>query len=443
MLTENSKSDLLDLLKKSGVSLLLKLAGGLSSFFVTFTAGRMLGTGGSGLFFLSLAVVTVASAISRLGLDQAITRFVSEAREQKAWDEINGIYVRAQATVCVTSSFISLILFTFAELICESFFDKPEMVSVFRWMSLAIVGFAITWTHARFFQGLQEIKSFQVFQNLGITICFLCFLGFSRFLLNNNLGLPATFGLLFCFASICMAATAHYAWAYTHSWFSWSGHSSSWITIRPTLPPLFGMQLMQQLNTWLPQIVLGFHFAAEEVGVYNASFRIANLTSLVLLGVNGVVYPKFASLHSSGERNRLRALAQTSAKIMTAACLPLLLMLMIWPSQILNLLGDGFSSGAVILRIMAIGQLLNVASGSVAGLLNMTGNQDLGIRCSLAAFTSLVISLLILVPLVGAMGAAISQVLGIAVSMGLFTIACHSRLGFAPLDIGLPSRIRP
>ncbi len=429
---ETKAQDLADLIRKSGVSLVLKLAGGLAAFAMTLVAGRGLGAAGAGLFFLSFAVVTVVSAICRLGFDQAITRFVSEARETKNWASINGMYVRAMPTVLLTSSLAAIGLFLAASSICTSFFNEPQLAPVFRWMSLSVVGLAVAWLHSHFFQGVNEVKAYQVFQNLGVTVAFLAALGLVVALVTGDMVTPETFGFCFFLGSGTIAVIAHIVWVRKHKWFRWCGSNDGWERLWPTLTPLFGMLILQQLSNWMPQIVLGVFRPAEEVGVYNAAFRLANLASLVLVGVNSVVFPKFAALYSAGEFDRLKALAQSSTQLMAVGCIPFLAVLMFFPSLVLGLLGEGFGDGAIALQIIAFGQLVNVITGSVGGLLNMTGNQRSGLGCNLAAFAVTAIAVLGLTASIGFVGTAIAQAFGVIVNMVLLTHVCHRCLGFAP-----------
>lgn len=445
---ENNKAktqDLFEMLRKSGVSLILKVIGSVVAFGMTYVVGRGLGTFGAGLFFLSLAIVTVASTICRLGLDPAITRFVSEAHDKRDWESINGIYARSVALVLATSSVAAICLFVAAPSICSVVFSEPLLVPVFRWMSLSIVGFALTWIHSHFFQGIDEIKLFQVFQNLGVTSVFLVALLVTFLLFTSDSLNPEMFAMCFFVACSYTALTACFIWIRKHPWFSWRGVDQGWQQVWPTILPLWLIMLLQQLSNWLPQISLGVFRQADEVGIYNAAFRVANLTSLVLLGVNSVVFPKFAALYSSGELERLKLIAQHSVRLMTFACLPFLALLMFFPGPILSLFGSGFADGALTLQIISFGQLVNVLTGSVGGLLIMTGNQDAGLQCGVASFFAMLLALVFLTPMLGATGTAIAQAVGVTVNMTLLTYACRRRLGFAPvggLKVTLSARPR-
>jgi O-antigen/teichoic acid export membrane protein len=136
--------------------------------------------------------------------------------------------------------------------------------------------------------------------------------------------------------------------------------------------------------------------------------------SFILIAVNSIAAPKFAALYKQGDMRTLGAVARKSAALMTLMVSPLLLICVLVPSWVMGLFGKDFESGALLLSILAIGQFVNVATGSVGYLLIMSGNEKL-IRNStaLAAGVNIVLNIL-LVPWLGPLGAAISSATGIA-----------------------------
>jgi O-antigen/teichoic acid export membrane protein len=80
----------------------------------------------------------------------------------------------------------------------------------------------------------------------------------------------------------------------------------------------------------------------------------------------------------------------------------------------LHLFGTKFEQGAWPLRILTLGQLVNVATGSVGYLLIMTGNQTL-LRNNTTVWAILnLVGNLVLVPSYGAVGAATSTAVCLA-----------------------------
>lgn len=98
--------------------------------------------------------------------------------------------------------------------------------------------------------------------------------------------------------------------------------------------------------------------------------------------------------------------------IMFAA--PVLLLFIVAPSWVMGLFGPEFTTGGTVLLVLALGQFINVATGSVGFVLIMTGNERLARNNTvIAATVSLVLNVL-LIPRLGALGAAIATAASIA-----------------------------
>jgi O-antigen/teichoic acid export membrane protein len=159
---------------------------------------------------------------------------------------------------------------------------------------------------------------------------------------------------------------------------------------------------------WTDILVLGAWSDPEQVGVYGIAMRIALLTTFVLSAVNIVVAPQFAALHAAGDSAGLKRVAQRTAFWTRAIAVPALLVLLTVPDLILQFFGPKFKEGAWALRILAVGQFVNLATGPVGIILLMTGNEKI-MRNNIAVSAALnLIGNLVLVPTYGAIGAAAS-----------------------------------
>ena len=95
--------------------------------------------------------------------------------------------------------------------------------------------------------------------------------------------------------------------------------------------------------------------------------------------------------------------------------------------------GNDYLQGAVILKILIIGQFITVLCGSVEEILNMTGHENdmknirifsLSIACLLGS---------ILINIYGALGAAISTSIALSIQNLLASYFVKKRLGWNPL----------
>ena len=179
---------------------------------------------------------------------------------------------------------------------------------------------------------------------------------------------------------------------------------------------------------WTDIIVLGVWTDSATVGVYAIVTRIAALTALILVVVNSVTAPRFAALYAHDDHVGLERLAQTSTSWILLAALPIILLLLLVPEWILSLFGADFVEGSIVLRVLALGQLVNVATGSVTYLLMMTGHERLMRNNVIFSALLNLVGNIVLVPVFGAIGAAVSTAFSLMFMNIISFVLVHKRL---------------
>jgi O-antigen/teichoic acid export membrane protein len=177
------------------------------------------------------------------------------------------------------------------------------------------------------------------------------------------------------------------------------------------------------------------YVTSGEIGVYSACVRAALIMVLFLTAVSYVFAPFVADLHERGETARLDTLFKTITRWTIAGTVPVLLLMLVVPAAILAMFGKGdFASGADALRILVIGQAINVSVGAAGFVLIMAGRTgwDLAVYV-LSAILDLVLSLL-LIPKFGINGAAAAQAITIACSNWLRLVLVRRFVGIFPWD---------
>jgi O-antigen/teichoic acid export membrane protein len=172
-----------------------------------------------------------------------------------------------------------------------------------------------------------------------------------------------------------------------------------------------------------------------DLGVYAACVRVALAMVLFLTAVAYVFSPFVADLHARGERERLDALFKAITRWTVAGTIPVLLLMLLAPAAILRLFGGAnFTTGTEALRILVIGQAINVSVGAAGFVLIMAGRTgwDLTVY-ALSAALDVVLSFL-LVPKFGIEGAAAAQAITIACSNWLRLVLVRRYVGIFPWD---------
>jgi O-antigen/teichoic acid export membrane protein len=165
-------------------------------------------------------------------------------------------------------------------------------------------------------------------------------------------------------------------------------------------------------------LMIGALLNTEAVGVYSAAFKTAAWVSFILMSVNAIAAPMFASLHAANDRQGLQDLVSTIARWMFYPALGVAIGLTVLADPVLQLFGSEFGVAKGALLVLMVGQLVNVGAGSVGYLLMMTGHHYQCARVvGLCAILNVVLNG-IGIPYLGVLGAAIAT----AISMILWNV---------------------
>jgi O-antigen/teichoic acid export membrane protein len=210
-----------------------------------------------------------------------------------------------------------------------------------------------------------------------------------------------------------------------------SSFSSS--QLRKTCIPLWIVIVLSQIVQWSSQLMLGAWSTAEEVAFFATAQRTAMLTSFVLFAVNAIAAPKFAAMHAKGDSEGLKRMAVMSVRLMLLAAVPALMLMLLVPEWLMSFFGEEFRAASTALMILALGQFVNIATGSVGYLLSMTGHESkLRNNAFISAFIGVMLGI-VLIPSHGLVGATVATALAVASQnlLGVYQVRKH--LGFNTL----------
>ncbi|MGQ0741565.1 MAG: oligosaccharide flippase family protein [Alphaproteobacteria bacterium] len=152
-------------------------------------------------------------------------------------------------------------------------------------------------------------------------------------------------------------------------------------------------------------LVLGAMATSEDVGIYKATAQMASLVAFGLTAINLAAAPYYSKY--ANQPQILQRLAYANVRIAGALAAPVLLAFWFMGDSILALcFGSAFERGYSVLVILAIGQMVNVATGSVGLLLAMTGYEKAIARITLWMALGNGLLAVLLIPLWGIEGAA-------------------------------------
>jgi len=414
-----------EVVRGSFVAFVIKVLGASIAFGFNILLARMLGADGAGIYYLALTVTTVASVISRVGLDNTLLRFTAANAAIEDWASVKGANSKGIILITSISFVLTLIIFFAAPWCAQSIFSKPELTQPLRWMALTIYPVSLFSVYSEMLRGLKRILDSQSLQGLLLPILNLAIF----YLLADQYNLTGAVAA-YVAATILTAVAAWWLWNRATLPMRGVAGRFSWVELLDSCLPLYVVALFSKAFTpWAPLLLLGMFVKSDEVGIFGVATRTAMLINLILITMNSIIAPKLAILFRQGEIKVLTNIVNKSTLFMMILALPPTLIFLIAPGWIMALFGTQFASGGTALAILALGQFVNVACGPVGYLLMMTGNERVVRNITFYSALVLGFSGLALIPFLGLIGAALSSSLGLIALNALSVIQVKKRLG--------------
>jgi O-antigen/teichoic acid export membrane protein len=415
-----------ELLTGSSSAFTLKIIGMIFSYIFTLLITRNLGADAMGVYALSLTVLNVFSILGRLGLDTALLRFVAEFSAQGRKDLVKEIYNRSLKMIIPFSLLLALILFSVAPYIAKYVFHKEYLSLYFRVISLAILPVVLTLINSSLLRAIKKIIAFAFFQHIS-NFLFASLTMILLLLFSNNKLLPVVSLIVSLFIS---AVLSQFLWlknSQLHS-VQESNQTTFKSILDVSMPMLFASSISFVLH-WIDTLMLGIFRTDGEVGIYNITVKVAMFASITLFTINSITAPKCAEFYGKKDIDGLRKITMHSTKLIFWTSFPLIIVIFLFPSFILGIFGKEFKTGSYALMFLASGQFISAISGSVAIILNMTGNQKVFQNIILLVTILNVIMNLLLIPVYGINGAAFANMISIILNNLLCVFYIHRIFG--------------
>jgi O-antigen/teichoic acid export membrane protein len=170
--------------------------------------------------------------------------------------------------------------------------------------------------------------------------------------------------------------------------------------------------------------------------------KTALFVNFVLVAINALAAPTFASLHAQGRREELQRLLVKLAHVIFWPSLAISAGLVAFSGLVLGMFGEEFLAARTAMAILIVGQLVNAGAGAVGYLTDLTGYQRQGVWVRGWSTLLCVLMSAVLIPFYGIVGAAVAT----AASMALKNIWLHRlasrNLGVSPSILSALSRMR-
>ena len=394
---------------------------------------RVLGAEALGLYALGMTIIGLVGVFNGLGLPQAAVRFVALYTATNKYEELRGFLVRAFCLLFAANVVLGCFVVFAGPWIALHFYHTLELRQYLGLFALIMILGAMTTFFGQILQGYKDVSRRTIITNfigtplmMVLTIAFvMAGQGLQGYILAQVLSAGFVLLLLFAMAwKLSPKAMRRYSGALPRL-------ESQVLSFGAAA---FGMALMEFLLAQIDKVLIGFYINAREVGIYAVAMAIVAFVPVALQSVNQIFSPTISDLHARGEHELLGRLFQTLTKWILALTLPLATVVMVFSKPLMQIFGQEFEAGWIVLVIGTAGQLINCGTGSVGYLLLMSGNQNRLIKVQAVMTGGMVLLNVLLIPPLGILGAALATAATAIVSNIWFLIEVRGALGMSPYN---------
>lgn len=408
-----------------GITFGYRIAGLFLNFFITFFITKNFGPSVFGNFSLALTLLQASTLIFALGLPNALINYLGA---NKIDDYFSQFLLKKGLKIVLLSAIIpSCIFFTLKATIATTIFHNQNLVSYILVVAV-VMPFSIAHEFfLNFFVATKNFLKFNIFMFMLPNIFFLFLLLLFTISKENQY-------FTFIFYAISILVTV-----LIELFFVFKKHAKTTIEKFSSLhiiqfsSPMMLSSLMLFLLNWTAVFMLGAMVSEQELGIYNLAFKLASLAMLVIISMNIVLAPKIAELYKTKNLEELHSVIKKATRLVIILTLPIVLFLVFFSNFVLGVFGSNFVQGKTTLIIISIGVMLNVLTGNVDQILNMTSHQKILKNITIFGFLLNVILNLMLIPVYGIIGAATASL----ITNVVFNLIClyyiKKKLGFYTL----------
>ena len=383
------------------------------TYLLIYIINDFYGINAYGIYSICVSTLLFFSIIGSQGLNTSILRYVGQFNNPDAAGSLKALYKQVVKILIVVTPPLSVLLYLTSDLIAEKVFQTAVYSEVLRYAAIIAPVYTLYLVSVEYIRGLKKLIFSELLRSVFIPlVCIILLLIFSartEFVLTPIYVYGAGILMAFVLASaiiikllgrIKTASVGSKLGVRDLLWVSW-----------PMFLCAIGVYLMDNLGLFLVQSF----FDETKVGLYSIVIKFSVLITIILTGINTIAAPKFAELFWANKHEELKRTVLFSAKTSFFLSTPIFLILITIPELLLSIFDIEENYAATMLIIVAVGQYINVLTGSVGAFLNMTGNQIINRNIVIMSTIITVILSVVLINYYGMIGIAIATALGYAI----------------------------
>lgn len=392
----------------AGIVFIMMVASYFLGYLFRLLLARELGAASYGLVYAIIALFGFFGILMSLGLESALIRYIAQFKAENKPEKIKGSFIIVLLSKLFLSILVCGLLILFSDTIALKYLNAPEASILIKIYGIGIIFSTITATLKASFRGFQSMKYFSsinfIKSSLALILTYsLLLLGFKE--IAPLLGFTLTFLIL--------------PWIYSPLLIKKIFPDFLQVKAELTKPLAkelfkFGVSIIfvglaGMVFSYTDTLILTYFRTLKEVGLYNVALPTMKVISVVGIAFISILFPMSSELWAKKRKDQIGKGLGMLYKYALILVFPLALLMFLFPEIILGILfGEEFKVAGNVLRILAIGYLINTLSGVNNATLSGIGKPEEVSKIMFSGIGMNLILNLVLIPVYGMVGAAIS-----------------------------------
>ncbi len=414
--------DLKEIFTGSSIAFIYRMAGAALSYYLLKIIPDRFGVESLGIYNLCTNNLALLALVGTLGFNTSILRYIAQYWSQGKLKTIGKLYKGILSLIIPLSLLMGMCIFIFSDQIAIYIYHNQILSLPLKISAVTLPFLVIMTMHVEFIRGLKKIQYSEYLRNLNqplINTIIIFLAGFSVFSFLNFSNLPLVGFALGVMLSVLFSIKVIYNFFSKNAAVSTESNDSHFSLKEHLLvsTPMIITTFAQMAHARLGLEILGEMSKIPDlksVAAYGVAARLAILTTFVQMSVNTISATKFSELFWNNKTEELNKVIGFSTRMVFFISLPVVLVLVIFPSQLLSFIHPDIEMATPALIILAIAQFISACSGSVGIFLNMTGNQKIFRNIIIVAITLNISLNIILIPYFDLLGTAIANLVSVS-----------------------------
>ena len=384
-----------------------------------------------GIYSLAFTILSIFVVIATLGLGECSTRYIAYFRGKGEEGNVSGVVSSSIKIALAASVALAMTSFLVSDFISINIFHTPELSTPLKIFSIAIPFSVLLSVFIAIFRGFGRVDAKVYFQDIIRPVLFLFFL--ITVVLFNLPFLGVFYAYILSIVVTCVVFMAYMVEKYHLPIEKNSIGNPMTKKLLSFSIPLLAVSMLTMVMSWTGTLMLGYFKTPDVVGLYNAALPLAHLLTTVIASVGFLYIPIISQLYGKNQMEELGRSYAISTKWCFMGTLPLFFIFFLFPGVVLNLLfGSRYIGAALVLQVLSLGFIFNSYFGLNYHTLIATGKSNFLLQCFLFSGAMNIALNVFLIPMFGAVGAAIASASSFAIVEVVMTVKLYTTSGIHP-----------